>query len=182
MYNTAYYNECALHNKVKSAAARMRRRRGWLKIKRLYLLVVDRQDYEYNNISIVRVCVCQSVGPLSVADVSVQKVIGKWIYYVVVGRSRVMGGICICFLRKSKGPSSSEKGNRTTPFDVHPHIHNKICNILLYLPLVIIIMQYVLYVPRNSRPSRGRRRSLFCLKPIWPYYCVYVFGYNITAY
>lgn len=104
------------------------------------------------------VCVCQSVGPLSVAAVSVQKVIGKWIYYVVAGQRRVMDGICICFLRKSKGPSSSEKGNRTTPFDVHPYIHNKICNILYPIPLVIIIM-YMLYVRRNSRPSRGRRRS-----------------------
>lgn len=53
----------------------------------------------------------------------------------------------VCFLRKSKGPSS-EKGNRTTLFDVHPH--NKIYNILYMVPIVIIIMYIVL---NCSRPS-----------------------------
>lgn len=144
-----------------------------MKIKRLYLLVVDRQD-EY--IITFPLCVCVlSVGRAFVGRRRLGPEGHRQMDILCCCRSEESYGRYICFLRKSKGPSSSEKGNRTTPFDVHPYIHNKICNILYPIPLVIIIV-YMLYVFRNSRPSRGRRRSL-CLKPILPYYyCVYVFG------
>jgi len=148
-------------------------RKGWLKIKRLSPSCRRpprrRVVYIGNNISIV--CVCRSAGwPVSGlcrSPTSRSRRSSANGYIMLLSGQELWA---VSFLRKSKGPSS-EKGNRTTLFDVHPY--NKIYNILYMVPI-----QWSLLCIK-SLTAVGHRRSL-CLKPIWiQYYCACICLSNI---
>jgi len=127
---------CALRNKVMSAAAR------------IYYIILCRTKGLIENKTIIFVLSSTATPPSRICKVIIfplyacaSRPAGQ--SRAFVGRRRLgpeghrqMDILCCCqvrsygrlvFLRKSKGPSS-EKGNRTTLFDVHPY--NKIFNIL----------------------------------------------------